>query len=362
MRPPRLGVWPPLPPGVYARRPRRELPFPLERENCRLFSKARHGLWAALQAVGLEPGDEVLAPAFHHGSEIETLVRLGLVCRFYGGDENLAPDEAELESLRTPRVRALYLIHYNGFPQDATRWRRWADERELLLVEDAAQAWLATSAGAPVGEAGDVSLLCLYKTFGLPDGAVVVARVPPAPVERRPPLGAAPLVRRHASWAMERSAVLASAGRGLRREQSYDASRDFALGDPDTPASAATRFLLPRIVDPGAAGRRRANYGALLREVGEAVAAPFASVPEGASPFAFLFETEHREEIVRQFRARGIGAYPFWLAFHPATPVDQFPDIVTRRSRTVALPVHQELTRSGVDRIVAAASVVLSGD
>ena len=259
--------WPPLPPGVYARRPRRELPFPLERDNCRLFSKARHGLWAALRTAGLEPGDEVLVPAFHHGSEIETLVQLGLVGRFYGGDESLAPDEAELESLLTPRVRALYLIHYNGFPQGATRWRHWADERGLLLVEDAAQAWLASSDGAAVGEAGDVSLFCLYKTFGLPDGAVVLARIPPAPVQRRSPLGAGTLVRRHASWAMERSAVLASAGRGLRRDQPYDPSLDFALGDPETPASAASRFLLPRIADPGAAARRRANYGALLREV-----------------------------------------------------------------------------------------------
>ena len=362
MRPSRLGVWPPLPPGVYARRPRRKLPFPLERDNCRLFSKARHGLWAALRTAGLEPGDEVLVPAFHHGSEIETLVQLGLVGRFYGGDESLAPDEAELESLLTPRVRARYLNHYNGFPQDATRWRHWADERGLLLVEDAAQAWLASSDGAAVGEAGDVSLFCLYKTFGLPDGAVVLARIPPAPVQRRSPLGAGTLVRRHASWAMERSAVLASAGRGLRRDQPYDPSLDFALGDPETPASAASRFLLPRIADRGAAARRRANYGALLREVGEAVSAPFASVPEGASPFAFLFETDDREEIVGRFRAHGIGAYPFWLAFHPATPADQFPDIARRRSRTVALPVHQELTQSGVDRIAAAASALLSGD
>jgi dTDP-4-amino-4,6-dideoxygalactose transaminase len=361
MRPSRLGVWPPLPPGAFARRRRRQVPFPLDREDCRLFSRARHGLWAALQVLGLERGDEMLVPAFHHGSEIETLVRLGLVCKFYGGGDGLAPDESELDSLRTPRTRALYLIHYNGFPQDALRWRRWTDERGLLLVEDAAQAWLATSAGAPVGGVGDVSLFCLYKTFGLPDGAAVLARVPPASPGRRSPVGAGALVRRHASWWMERSGLLA-AGAELRRERPYDPSLDFALGDPETPPSAATRFLLPRIADPGAAGNRHANYVALLGELGEAVGAPFASVPEGASPFAFLFETDRREEVVRRFRARGIGAYPFWLAFHPATPVDQFPGIAARRRRTVALPVHQELTQSAVDRIVAAASAVLSGD
>jgi len=351
----RLGVWPPLPPSAYVRARRRELPFPLDREDCRLFSRARHGLWAALQALGLERGDEVLVPAYHHGSEIEALVQLGLTCRFYAGDEGLAPDEAELEALLTPRVRAFYLIHYLGFPQDALRWRRWADERGLLLVEDAAQAWLATSAGAPVGALGDLSLFCLYKTFGLPDGAAIISRVPPPPPEGDAALGVAVLARRHAAWLMERSAILAVAGAGLRRERPYEPSLDFALGDPGALPSASTRFLLPRIADPQAAARRRANYKALLAELGERVATPFAVLPEGASPFAFLFESEDRDELVRHFRARGIGAYPFWLAFHPATPAERYPAIAARRRRTVALPVHQELTQVAVGRIVAAA-------
>lgn len=351
----RLGVWPPLPPGAYARARRRELPFPLDLADCRLFSRARHGLWAALQALGLERGDEVLVPAYHHGSEIETLVQLGLTCRFYGGDEDLAPDEAELESLLTPRVRALYLIHYLGFPQDAFRWRRWADDRGLLLVEDAAQAWLATSAGAPVGTLGDLSLFCLYKTFGLPDGAAILSRVPPRLDERRPGLGLGVLARRHAAWLMERSGILAAAGARLRRERAYEPLLDFALGDPHTPPSTATRFLLRRIADPRTAARRRANYGAILEELSEAVPAPFAVLPEGASPFALLFESEARDAVVHHFREHGIGAYPFWLAFHPATPSEAFPDIAARRQRAVALPVHQELTRAAVARIVTAA-------
>lgn len=355
----RLGVWPPLSPSVWAARARqRALPFPLDHADCRLFSKARHGLWAGLQALGLEHGDEVLVPAYNHGSEIEALVQAGLTCRFYAGDERLAPDEAELESLCTPKVRALYLIHYLGFPQDAFRWRRWADERELLLVEDAAQAWLATSAGAPVGSVGDLSLFCLYKTFGLSDGAAILSRVPPRLDERRAAFGAGALARRHAAWVMERSGSLAAAAARLRRERPYEPSLDFALGDPGTPPSGATRFLLPRIADPRAAARRRANYSALLKELREAVSAPFDVLPDGASPFAFLFESEDRDGVVRHFRDRGIGAYPFWLASHPAAPTEGFQEIALRRRRAVALPVHQELTQAAVARIVEAAQTM----
>src|SRR5438067_5428718 len=115
----------PLPVSIWGRAPTRRLPFPLDDPRCRVFQRARHGLWYALRAAGVAPGDEALAPAYHHGSEIEALLRAGLVCRFYDATETLAPDESELEALLTPRTRALHLIHYIGFLPDAARWRRW---------------------------------------------------------------------------------------------------------------------------------------------------------------------------------------------------------------------------------------------
>jgi dTDP-4-amino-4,6-dideoxygalactose transaminase len=308
-----------------------------------------------LQAIGLEPGDEVLVPAYHHGSEVEALVRLGLTCRFYGGTDALEPFDEELEALRTPKVRALYLIHYLGFPQDALRWRRWADERGLLLVEDAAQAWLASAGDDLVGTHGDVSIFCLYKTYGVPDGAALVSRVPPSSPEGRGGSGISALVKRHAAWLMERSGVMTAAGDALRRDRPYEPSVDFELGDPGTPPTAATRFLVPRVADPRAAAARRANYAALLNELRGSVPAPFAVLSEGASPFAFLLERSNRDDAIRHFREHGVGAYPFWLAFHPVTPAKSFPQIVARRERGIALPVHQELTKAAVTRIVEAA-------
>ena len=156
-----LSVWPPLPLTIYFRRRSDDRPFPLDDERCRLYARARHALWQGVQAIGLRPGDEVLVPAYHHGSEIESLIRAGLVCRFYEATATLAPDRAELEELLSPSTRALYLIHYLGFAQDASRWRRWCDEHGLLLLEDAAQAWLATCDGNPAGSCGDLSSICL---------------------------------------------------------------------------------------------------------------------------------------------------------------------------------------------------------
>jgi len=346
----RLSVWPPLPPDVYARSSIDDLPFPLGEAGCLLFSRARHGLWHGVRALGLVPGDEVLTPAYHHGSEVEALFRAGLGCRFYEGGDNLAPNEEELESVLSARVRALYLIHYLGFPQDAARWRRWCDERGLLLLEDAAQGWLATSDGVPLGSLGDLSIFCLYKTVGVPDGSALLCRVPASRADGSPSLQSGPLFRRHAAWLAGRSSTIAQMSR-LRKPAPYDLNEDFGLGDADRPPSTALEFLLRRLVDPGTAGRRRANYELLLGDLGDSVPAPFGSLPAGASPFAFPLYAESKEEVLERLARSGIRALDFWSIPHPALPTERFPRATELRERLVALPVHQELALRDVERI-----------
>ena len=179
------------------RRPLRRLPFPLEEPTCRVVAWARHGVWHGVRALGLQAGDAVLVPAWHHGSEVEALRQAGLDCRFYDSGPSLEPDPAEIDALVDSDVRALYLTHSLGFPRDARRWRAWCDARGLLLIEDAAQAWLATRDGHPAGSLGDLAVFCLYKTFGLAEGAALVSASPPAPVGLDPRLGMAPLARQH---------------------------------------------------------------------------------------------------------------------------------------------------------------------
>lgn len=338
---------PPLP--VLTRRVRASLPFPLDRPECRLYARARHGLWNAARAAGLGPGDEVLMPAYHHGSEVEALVRAGLTCRFYAGRSNLEPDADELESALSPGVRALHLIHYLGFPQDVAPWRRWADAHGLLLLEDAAQSWLATAAGRPVGTLGDVAIFSLYKTFGLPDGGAVIARIPPTPAGGRARLGTLRAARalmpvRVASWLP-----------GLRvRASSVDPSREFALGAPDSPASRATRWLLPRIVSLDAAARRRENFRYLARSLGCLLAEPYAELPDGASPFLFPIRVREKGPLLKRLRRLRIRAVEVWAVPHPTLPVEEFPLACDLRASVVGLPVHQELRPADLNRIVEA--------
>jgi dTDP-4-amino-4,6-dideoxygalactose transaminase len=317
-----------------------------------------------MRALGFEPNTEILVPAYHHGSEIEALVRTGLICRFYGASETLEPDEGELDALLNPRVRALYLIHYLGFPQDARRWRAWCDARGLLLIEDAAQAWLAAIDGCPVGTFGDLSIFCLYKTFGLPDGGALISHSPPPEPESSRRSGVRRLGLHHLEWLKGRSGWLAGFDPQLRHRAPAAPpvpGQDFMLGDPGSPPSSATLFLLPYVAHTDAAAHRRANYQMLLELLAEHVPPPFAQLPQGASPFAFPIETDQKVALRERLAADGITALNFWSVAHPLLPTECFPHLARLRARILGLPVHQELRAQDLERVARVVKAFLAG-
>ena len=346
-----LDSWPTLPPGAWVRPPRRSMPFPLEAEGVRVFSRARHGLWHGVRALGLRPGDEILVPAYHHGSEVEALTRSDLECRFYDGWSRLEPIEEELERLVGERTRALYLIHYLGFPQDVGTWRRWADERGLLLIEDAAQAWLAETAEGPVGSLGDLAVFCLYKTYGVPDGAAAIAKVDLPTPEAPAGGGVVRAGKRHAVWLAGRWPGPVPGPRGRGR---YDPERDFALGDPGTGASRVSLGLLQRLADPATAEDRRRRFATLASALGDLLPEPFRDRLPGASPYVFPIEVDHREAAIAALEAAGVRAMNLWSVPHPALPDEGFPRAAALRRRVIGLPVHQEIRPRDLSSIIRA--------
>jgi dTDP-4-amino-4,6-dideoxygalactose transaminase len=364
----RLTVWPPLPPAVYTRRPAQDLPFPLDQPGCVLFSRGRHAIRHGIHALRLPPDAVVLVPAYHCGSEIEALLRAGVKCRFYEGSPSLEPDEDELAQLIDERVVALYLIHYLGFPQDELRWRRWCDAHGVLLIEDVAQGWLGTIDGRPIGSLGDLSIFTFYKTLGLPDGAALLVRDRLDDLAQRGASGLGMVGIRHAEWLLARSAGLTDLEDRLRhalksRRGGVDpATSADAPGSFDIPPARTTRFLLPRLVDATIAERRRSNYERLLVELGDVVATPFARLPVGACPWAFMVDAEDKRSVMNGLLAHRIRPIDFWWKPHFSLPAHRFPQASALRARLVGIPVHHELRARDLARLGPAVRDALEQD
>jgi dTDP-4-amino-4,6-dideoxygalactose transaminase len=349
-----ISVWPPLPPSVLVRRPREPLAFPLADPRCRLFRRARHGLWHAIRAEQFAPGDEALVPEYHHGSEVETLIAAGLRPRFYRCGPRLEPEIEDLERLVGDRVRVLYLIHYLGFPQDAARWRRWATEHRVSLVEDAAQAWLSERDGSPTGSVGEIAIFCLYKTLGLADGGAVVSPRPLRVPDVDPARGLGSLatgLERRLRQQWDAFALV-----GSPTYVPYDPSQDvFDVGDPVSAPSRTADFVIRRVSGDDIAARRRANYLTLLEELGDLVAPPFSELPAGASPLQFPIEVDDKARVLERLAAAGVEGADMWPRSHPAAVADRSEAGRKLRTKLVGLPVHHMLGESELGWIVDAA-------
>ena len=345
---PRLRLSPGLSPSVYLRRPLRTLPFPLGEPDCRLFSHARVALRFALAAQHLGDGAEIIAPAYHCGIEIEVIHCAGVRLRFYDATPDLVPDESELDGLVTASTKALLLIHYFGFPQDSARWRRWCDQRGILLIEDCAQSWLTTQGGVPSGQLADIAIFSLYKSLPIPDGAALTfaAGLHISPLRRS--VGLVPTAKRHIAWLMARHRALDDLmDRFTHRSSALDVGRDTSI-------SLATGFLLPRTAGREVIEARRRNYLALLAAFHEHVPVPFRALPDGAVPLVFPLESAQGAVLAGHLQADGVEARTYWERPHPLLDTPRFGGAARWRQRLVAVPVHQELKPGDVQRLANA--------
>jgi dTDP-4-amino-4,6-dideoxygalactose transaminase len=104
-----------------------------------------HSATAALEMAallcGLEPGDEVIMPSFTFVSTANAVALRGAIPVFVDIDpDKLNIDPAAAASAVTSRTKAIFAVHYAGFPADMDRLGAIALEHGLLLVEDAAQS------------------------------------------------------------------------------------------------------------------------------------------------------------------------------------------------------------------------------
>jgi len=129
-------------------------------------------LWLALTAVGLHPDDSVITTAFSFFASASAIVRAGGRPVFVDVDPhtlNLDPHqlEAHLRAGKSARLRALLPVHLYGQCADMDALRELADEFQVAIVEDAAQAIGARWRDARAGSIGALATFSFYPSKNL---------------------------------------------------------------------------------------------------------------------------------------------------------------------------------------------------
>ncbi len=102
--------------------------------------------------LGLGPGDEVIMPSFTFVTTASSVVLRGATPVFVDiRSDTLNLDEQALEAARTPKTKAVFVVHYAGVSCEMKSILSWAQSHSFSVVEDAAQAVGAKYFDRPLG-------------------------------------------------------------------------------------------------------------------------------------------------------------------------------------------------------------------
>jgi len=128
-------------------------------------------LHLALEAIGLQEGDEVLVPTmtFAATAEVVTYFKAKPVlidCL----PTTLNMDPELIERAITPRTKAVIPVHFAGQPCEMARILEIARRHDLRVIEDAAHAFPASYKGKAIGSIGDYTCFSFYATKNITTG------------------------------------------------------------------------------------------------------------------------------------------------------------------------------------------------
>lgn len=306
--------------------------------DCVAVNSGTSALQIALLAIGIGPGDEVIVPSFTFAATANSVALVGAIPVFVDIDERTFNiDPAKVEAAITSKTVAIQVVHLYGLPADMQKIMTIAKRNGLMVIEDAAQAHLASIDGNPVGTFGDAAAFSFYPTKNMTSGEGGM------------------IVFKDSSHA-RKARLLRNQGMEKRYENEIIG---FNMRMTDIHA-AIGRAQLSKL--PIWTQKRQANAEFLTSRI-TGPRAPFS--PNG---FRHVFHQytirvpSSRDRFAEQLELRGIGTgvyYPTQVHKLPSfSRKEELPETEKAVRQVISLPVHPSLSRRDLIRIADSVNVV----
>lgn len=135
------------------------------------------GLYAAVGAAGVGPGDEVIVSPYTMVASVTAAVAFNAVPVFADIDpQNFCLSPESIRERITERTKAIIVVHLFGHPADMDAIMEIATQHNITVIEDCAQAPNATYKGRPVGTLGHMGVFSLnyHKHIHSGEGGIVL--------------------------------------------------------------------------------------------------------------------------------------------------------------------------------------------
>lgn len=121
--------------------------------------------------IDIQPGDEIIMPSFTFVSTANAFVLRGAVPVFVDiRADTLNLDESKITAAITDRTKAIVAVHYAGVGCDMESIMQIAQQYNLYVIEDAAQAIMANYKDKPLGSFGHLAAVSFHDTKNIISG------------------------------------------------------------------------------------------------------------------------------------------------------------------------------------------------
>jgi dTDP-4-amino-4,6-dideoxygalactose transaminase len=313
----------------------------MQAKHCVSAANGTDTLYIAMHALGVKPGDEVIVPAQTWISTSETVGQHGARAVFVDIDPvTHTIDPALIEAAITERTVGIIPVHLYGQAADMDSIMAIARARNLWIIEDCAQAHLATYKGRQVGTFGDVASWSFYPGKNL--GAMGDA-------------GAATTNSDDLAYRMARFARHGGIRKGDHEIEGINSRLDGLQ-------AAILRVKLPHL--PGWTARRHAvaeRYNRLLAGI-PGIFTPTEAAGRGHVYHLYVIEADDRDGLQKSLQARGVPtvinyrrALPFLPAYADRGYAPEDFSVAHRlQERILSLPMFAEITETQQDQVAGA--------
>lgn len=148
--------------------------------HAQVVSSGTAALLAALRALGVGPGDEVITQSFTFVATVEAILEAGATPVIVELDRSLNMHPEHLRKAITPKTKVIIPVHMAGAAADMDPILRIAEEHRLAVLEDAAQGFGGSYKGRALGTLGDVGIYSFdfAKNITTGEGGAVVTNDP----------------------------------------------------------------------------------------------------------------------------------------------------------------------------------------
>ena len=167
--------------GPFSRKCHAFLEAALDAPKALLTTSCTHALEMCALLLDIQPGDEVIVPAFTLVSTANAFVLRGARPVFVDiRSDTLNLDEAQLEARITPRTKAILVMHYAGVGCEMDAIMRIAERHAIPVVEDNAHGLFGKYKGRNLGTFGCLSTLSFHETknFTCGEGGALIVNDP----------------------------------------------------------------------------------------------------------------------------------------------------------------------------------------